>query len=205
MSHKLTAKHRAWLREFKISRNATEAARKAGYKGSQGTLRRIGHQVMNHPAVAAALREHESELEEKFELTADRVIDELIDMAFGNIGDVLDWDSDDVRMKPKDKMSRRGVKYIDSIKVDKELVRVKKRGRRRDDEEQEEKQVPVVTGIKVTTLGKEKVKALELLGKHTGLWKDGRSGADPDARRAVLERLQKYFQKNRRDGSGGGT
>jgi len=197
MAGKLTPKMRAWLREYRVSRNATEACRKAGYKGSPGTLRRLGHQILHHPAVQAALVENEAKLEEEFQLTQERVIDELIDIGFGNIGDVLDWESDSVSLRPKKEMSKRGVGFIDSIRLERGMEK-KKKG---DDEEL----VPYVKELKITTLGKERVKALELLGKHVGLWKDGRSGTDQDAGRAILERLQKYFQKNRRDRSGGGA
>lgn len=196
---KLTPKQREFIRQYILLRNGVLAARKAGYKGSDDTLGQVASENLRKPHIAREIEANDAKIQEEFEVTQERIIGELADMAFGHIGDVLDWDEKgEISLKPKESMSKRGIKYIDSIKVE--------RGVSTKEDSEGVKTVELyVKDIKVSTLGKEKVKALELLGKHTGLWKDGRTGSDTDSRKAVLDRLQNYFSKNRKDRSGGST
>lgn len=56
-SRRLTAKQRKFVLAFAASGNATQAAREAGYKGTDGTLRAVGCENLTKPDVAAAIAE----------------------------------------------------------------------------------------------------------------------------------------------------
>ena len=53
----LTARMRAFVREFCICRNGAAAAREAGYKESAAKF--IAHRLLRRPEIQAAIREHE--------------------------------------------------------------------------------------------------------------------------------------------------
>ena len=83
MDKKLTPKQQLFVSEYLKTGNATEAARKAGYKGNEETLRSIGKENLTKPPIKRAIdeknqkRNERLELEEDFELK--RAI-ELLDM-----------------------------------------------------------------------------------------------------------------------------
>lgn len=52
----LTNRQAAFVREYVQSWNATDAARRAGYSGSDGTLRAIGSENLTKPNVDAAIK-----------------------------------------------------------------------------------------------------------------------------------------------------
>ena len=80
---KLTPKQELFVAEYLKTGNATESARKAGYKGNDNTLRSIGTENLAKPAIAHAIaianakRNDRLELEEDFEL---KKAIELLDM-----------------------------------------------------------------------------------------------------------------------------
>jgi len=135
---KLTEKQRRFVAEYLIDLNATAAAQRAGYKDPN-----IGRQLITKNNVSAAIQARQSELQSKLEITQERVITELAKIAFAN-----------------------GTMY----------ARVVAGGSRVELEETDnlsEDQRAAISGIKEGKFGIEvstydKVKALELLGKHLG-------------------------------------
>ena len=59
--HKLTGKQQAFVREYLLDFNAAAAAKRAGYRGSPGTLRAIGSQNLHKPAISQAIHDSISE------------------------------------------------------------------------------------------------------------------------------------------------
>lgn len=59
----LTAKQQAFVREYLVDKNATAAAKRAGYSGK--TARWIGHENLTKPHIAAAVDEALTEIERK--------------------------------------------------------------------------------------------------------------------------------------------
>lgn len=74
MEKKLTPKQQLFVSEYLKTGNATEAARKAGYKGNDKTLGQVGAENLKKPGIARAIaarqqkRSERLELEEDFEL-----------------------------------------------------------------------------------------------------------------------------------------
>lgn len=83
MEKKLTPRQQIFVSEYLKTGNATEAARKAGYKGNDKTLGQVGAENIRKPGIARVIEERQQarserlELEEDFELK--RAI-ELLDM-----------------------------------------------------------------------------------------------------------------------------
>ena len=71
MEKKLTPKQQLFVSEFLKTGNATEAARKAGYKGNEETLRSIGKENLTKPPIKRAIDEKNQKRNERLELEED--------------------------------------------------------------------------------------------------------------------------------------
>lgn len=79
----LTPKQAAFVREYMVDLNATQAAIRAGY--SPRTAYRIGYQNVHKPAIAAAIEAAKRERAERTQITADEVIERLAAIARGEV------------------------------------------------------------------------------------------------------------------------
>lgn len=79
----LTNKQRIFVDEYLKCWNATEAARRAGYKGNDNTLAVVGHDNIRKPNISAEIQ---SRLQENA-MSADEVISRLADIARGSLED----------------------------------------------------------------------------------------------------------------------
>lgn len=73
---KLTPKMEAFVEEYMIDLNASQACRRAGYRTNNPT--KMGTQLLNHPLVIRAIEERKAERREKAELTAEYVLNKLV-------------------------------------------------------------------------------------------------------------------------------
>jgi phage terminase small subunit len=76
----LTPKQQAFVDQYLVDLNATNAALRAGY--SQKTAYSIGHENLNKPEIAAAVATAMAEREKRTHITQDRVLQELARLAF---------------------------------------------------------------------------------------------------------------------------
>ncbi len=77
---KLTARQVLFVSEFLASGNATQSAIKAGY--SAKTAKAIGTENLAKPAIAAAIAEAQAKRLERNDVTAERIIAQLVATAF---------------------------------------------------------------------------------------------------------------------------
>ena len=153
---KLTDKQKRFIDEYLIDMNATQAAIRAGY--SERTAYRIGSELLQKTSVQEKLQERMHDREVRTEITQDKVLKELAAIAFSN-------GSDFAKVITKTGINKRGeeVEYQD---VELELT----------DKIPPEKKKAIAgikmgkNGIEVSTC--DKVKALELLGRHLGMFND---------------------------------
>ena len=123
--------------------NATQAAIRAGY--SPDTAEQIGHQQLKKTSVANAIAIEQAKRSKRTGVSQDRVVRELAKIAFANLTDVVDtFDGSVIASADKDDLA-----CIQSIKV---------------------KQTETMTEREVKLA--DKTRALELLGKHLGMFKD---------------------------------
>lgn len=71
----MNTKQAAFAREYLVDRNATQAAKRAGY--SEKTAHAQGHDLLKHPEVQAEIQQREWDLAEKVEMDAVWVLEQL--------------------------------------------------------------------------------------------------------------------------------
>ena len=86
-STKLTPKQRAFVDAYlgEAQGNGTQAARMAGYKGSDATLGQVAGENLKKPAIAAEVQRRQQEREKRAEITAAKMAADLAELL------ELDW------------------------------------------------------------------------------------------------------------------
>ena len=152
----MTKNQKRFVEEYLIDLNATQAAIRAGY--SPNTAKSIASELLDRPDVADAVDKAIADRSKRTGINQDRVIQELAKIAFVNIRDVVDTEDATVL----DSATPEDTACIESVRV---KVFPTKDG---EGVEREIKMSP-------------KLKALELLGKHLGMFSDKlRVDADVD-------------------------
>ena len=143
----MTLKQERFLQEYLIYLNATQAAIRAGY--SPKTANEQGARLLTKVSIQAAVSKAQAERSRRTGINQDRVLLELAKVAFLNPVDVIDMDGATI----KGEANRDDTACIASVKV---------------------KTIPTddgaITEREVKTY--DKLKALELLGKHLGMFTD---------------------------------
>ena len=140
----MTKKQKRFVEEYLIDLNATQAAIRAGY--SPDTAKSIGSENLTKPDLQARIAKAMAERSKRTGVSADRVVMELAKIAFVNAGDVIDAET--ATLKPD--AAREDTAAIQSVKV------------KTFGEDGLEREIKMA----------DKLKALELLGKHLGMFKD---------------------------------
>ena len=143
----LTEKQRRFVDEYLIDLNATQAAIRAGY--SVKTAREQASQNLTKLNIQQAISEKMAERSKRTGVNQDRIVMELAKIAFVNAADVID--SDDATIKA-------GATADDTAAIQSVKVKV----------------IPTKEGegVEREIRLNDKLKALELLGKHLGMWND---------------------------------
>ncbi len=144
---KLTAKQEMFVQEYLIDLNATQAAIRAGY--STATAKEIGCENLTKPNIRASIDEALAERSKRTGINQDRVLREIARIAFVNAENIINPNDATV----KEDASEDDTAAIASVKV------------------------KTVSGDEFDSTEREikfadKLKALELLGKHLGMFKD---------------------------------
>lgn len=113
----LTPKRERFVQEYLIDLNATQAAIRAGY--SRRTAEQQGSRLLRYAQVAAAVRAGRQAQAARLQMTADEVLEELAVIARSDIGDVLDFGSEDgaPRFRPVNTITPRARRAISAVKV----------------------------------------------------------------------------------------
>lgn len=143
----MTAKQRAFAQEYLIDLNATQAAIRAGY--SAKTANEQGARLLANVSIQETIAKAMADRSRRTGINQDRVIRELAKIAFVNASDVIDPEDASVLVDA----ARDDLACIQSVKV-KQMT-----GDKGDMTERE---------VKLA----DKLRALELLGKHLGMWTD---------------------------------
>ncbi len=144
----LTGKQEQFCREYIIDLNGTQAAIRAGY--SHESARAIASENLTKPDVQARLQVLMADRAERVQVTADEVVRELKAIAFHRVDDHIEsWsDGGTVNFRPIEDVDTRAISGVEE-----------RRGKDGD------------SYIHMQT--HDKMKALELLGKHLKMWTDG--------------------------------
>ena len=145
---KLTAKQQRFCDEYLIDLNATQAAIRSGYKRSEYTDTNA-NKILENTRVAEEIEKRMAERSKRTGINQDRVILELARIAFVNPQNVIDPEDASVRVDATED----DLACIQSVKV-KTMDSEKGSSTERE--------------VKLA----DKMRALELLGKHLGMFKD---------------------------------
>ena len=143
---KLTDKQQRFVDEYLIDLNATQAAIRAGY--SAKTADQQGSRLLANVKVKQAVAEKQAQRSKRTGVNQDRVVLELAKVAFAKMTDIVDS-----KGRIKEDASPDDLACIESIKYK---------------ESDNEYGGSVEREVKIAS----KLKALELLGKHLGMWSD---------------------------------
>ena len=155
---KLTEKQKRFVAEYLVDLNATQAAIRAGY--SPKTANRIGSQNLSKVDVQAEIEKRRATLRNKLEITQEKVIEELAAVAFANGADFAQVTKTGlVRIIPTEDIPQDKRKALASIKEG-------------------------ANGTEIKTY--DKVRALELLGKHLGVF-DSNNGVAAEQENNIFD------------------
>ena len=145
---KLSKKQQAFVEEYLIDLNATQAAIRAGYKRSEYTDTNAA-KLLENTRIAEEIEKAMAERSKRTGISQDRVLQEIAKLALVNAADVIDMDSATVLpdAKPEDLACIQSVKVKRTTKG-KNVI--------------EEREVRFY----------DKKASLELLGRHLGMFKD---------------------------------
>ena len=150
----LNEKQQRFVDEYLVDLNATQAAIRAGYSSNRAS--EIGYQLLHKTTVAAAVARAMAERSRRTGIIADRVLRELARVAFLDPAKVINMDTaevlPDVAEDDRAVLSGVKVKYVPHTGVDKDGNLI------------------VETAIEREVKFCDKLKALDMLAKHLGMY-----------------------------------
>jgi phage terminase small subunit len=150
---KLTAKRKKFVDEYLKCLVATTAAIRAGY--SKKTAKVTGAQLLTFPNVQEAIEKAQANRSKRTNITQDMVLKELANIAFGNLNRVSSWGADGVDLKESSDLSEDDAATVSEVA-----------------------QTATPNGTNVKIKQHDKVKALQLLGQHLGMFANINLNAD---------------------------
>jgi phage terminase small subunit len=149
----LTPRQQRFVDEYLIDLNATQAAIRAGY--SAKTAHSQGERLLRHVEVSAAIAAAKKARAERAEVDADYVLKRMIEIDQMDVLDIMD---DDMAIKPVSEWPKVWRQYLSGFDL---AEMFDGRGEQRE-----------MIGILKKIKWPDKVKNLELLGRHFGMFKD---------------------------------
>jgi phage terminase small subunit len=142
---KLTAKQQAFIREYLVDFNATQAAIRAGY--SKKTAQVISTENLSKPIIQEAIQKEIKKRNDRIEVTQEMVINELAKIAFSNMGKLAQWTASGVSFIPSEDLTADEIATVAEVS-----------------------ETTTMTGGSLKIKQYDKIKALDLLGKHLGMF-----------------------------------
>ena len=144
LSHELTSQHLAFVENYMVHFSARRAAKEAGYAQES-----YAYELLRKPKIKAEIEKRTQAASDARVGLKDRVIEELTSIAFSTLSDVGRFGPSGLEVKDHDQIpdsTKRAIQEF-TVKVDKDNFTQKVRFH-------------------------NKVQALEILGKHLGMFKD---------------------------------
>ncbi|MEI7502743.1 MAG: terminase small subunit [Paludibacter sp.] len=128
---KLTIKQENFCNYYIESGNASDAYRRAYdcEKSTEKSINELSSALLNNIKVASRVNELKLNLQEKSDITKDRILNELRAIVFADIRDYVTFDGNSVKFKAFDQLTNEQAKAIESIKQTKDGVELKLHGK----------------------------------------------------------------------------
>ena len=143
----MTEKQKRFVEEYLIDLNATQAAIRAGYKAKNADV--IGGELLRNTCVSEKIAAAIAERSKRTGVNQDRVVRELAKVAFANPKSLIDTSTGLIRRDASDE---------DMAAVQQITIK----------QAEGDKGSSYECGVRMC----DKNRALELLGKHLGMWND---------------------------------
>lgn len=171
----MTKKQKIFADEYLIDLNATRAYKVAYPSVKKDETARVnGSRLLTNANVAKYIAERMQERQKRTEVTQDRVVQELAAIAFSRTTDYVEIANGCVIIKNTDNLNEEQIRAIAGIKEG-------------------------ANGIEIKLNDKEK--ALELLGRHLGMWNDKLDIKTPAIDDSIRE-MEAYFEQQKASGFG---
>lgn len=154
-------RQRRFAQEYIVDLNASQAAIRAGYSGK--TAYSIGQRLLKNVEVQALIQTLKTERVERVEVDADYVVNRLIEIDQMDVLDIMD---DAMSLRPVSEWPKVWRQYLNGFDL---ADMFEGHGEDR-----------VMVGILKKIKWPDKVKNLELLGRHFGVFKDKLELTGPD-------------------------
>lgn len=172
------------MKQYLIDLNATQAAIRAGY--SSKTAEWIGPELLKKTHVAEAIQKQISERSERTEITQDMVVKELARIGFADMSDFVTIDDGGmIQANPLDTLEEGKSRIIRKVK-EKRVIKSTAEGDHVLDATYEFELC-------------DKVKSLELLGKHLGMFTEKR---EIDLKQPLEVTIKKFYRGKTPDKEG---
>lgn len=143
----ITDKQQRFCSEYLVDLNATQAAIRAGY--SPKTAHSQGERLLRNAEVKQAIQAAQLARQQRTEITQDRIVAELAKVAFGDPRDLMEWGPGGVKLKPSTDLTADQAAQVSEVS-----------------------ETITAAGGSLKLKKHDKVKALELLGRHVGMFVD---------------------------------
>lgn len=177
---KLTNKQRRFVEEYLVDLNATEAARRAGYKGNEATLASVGSENLGKPYISSFIQEEMARRSERTQITQDRVLQEIARIAFLDPRKLFDKEGKPIPISDLDDDTAAAIAGLDVLE-------------QYEGSGQDRQFVGYVKKIKLC----DKNSALEKLCRHLGMFNDKLKlqGDKDNPVKVVHESVETYLQE----------
>jgi phage terminase small subunit len=176
-----------FVEEYLVDLNASAAYQRAGYKARGHAAETNAARLLRNAEVKSAIHAAQQVRSQRTEITADRVLQELALVGFSDIGQILDFSGNSVKLRPGTAIPEQARRLLSSVKV-----------KRYFEGTSDEAREVEITEFKIW----DKLSALEKIGKHLGMFKElhEHTGKDGEA-----IQVQVYLPDNGRDAHAGGS
>lgn len=187
LDEQLNDQQALFVRYYLVSLNASDAALKAGYSKANAGV--IGHQLLKHPIISAEIKRRQKARAKRLEINGENILRELARIGFADVRAYVSvTDDGEIRVKATDEMDDDAAAAVQEISQTTTEARGGKRG-----------EIEITTKNRKVKLH-DKIRALDLMGRHVGLWKDGIDLGQPITIRMAYDPTS---TKGKADGSAG--
>ncbi|MFC1544598.1 terminase small subunit [Gemmatimonadota bacterium] len=145
----LTALEEIFCHQYLIDLNGTQAYLRVKPKVKRTTAVVAASKLLSSPKVQDRIDELNKKLLARIDITSDRVLQELAVVGFSNIGDYCEWDDSGVRMKDSGDLPAGKTAAVEAV-------------------QQRKTKYGSALSIKLY----DKIRALEMLGRHLNLFRE---------------------------------